>query len=90
MTHPMTHPMPHTPLTPNRVAITGRLDTMTIKGGSASITMLKDGYDTPTGVTATAGTAWVSEGQLEYLFDPAKHDQKPHVPFRLFAVALPK
>jgi hypothetical protein len=46
--------------------------------------------DTPTGVTAVAGTAWVSEGQLEYLFDPAKHDQKPHVPFQLFAVALPK
>jgi hypothetical protein len=68
----------------------GRLDTMTIKGDSASITMLKDGYDTPTGVTAIAGTAWVSEGQLEYLFDPAKHDQKPHVPFRLFAVPLPK
>jgi sugar lactone lactonase YvrE len=68
----------------------GRLDTMTVKGDSASITTLKDGYDTPTGVTAVAGTAWVSEGQLEYLFDPAKHDQKPHVPFRLFAVALPK
>jgi sugar lactone lactonase YvrE len=68
----------------------GRLDTMTVKGYSASITTLKDGYDTPTGVTAVKGTAWVSEGQLEYLFDPAKHDQKPQVPFRLFAVALPK
>jgi hypothetical protein len=67
----------------------GRLDTMTVKGDSASITTLKGGYDTPTGVTAVAGTAWVSEGQLEYL-DPAKHDQKPHVPFRLYAVALPR
>jgi sugar lactone lactonase YvrE len=68
----------------------GRLDTVTVKGDSARITTLKDGYDMPTGVTAVAGTAWVSEGQLEYLFDPAKHEQKPHVPFQLFAVALPK
>jgi sugar lactone lactonase YvrE len=68
----------------------GRLDTMTVKGDSAGISTLRDGYDTPTGVTAVAGTAWVSEGQLEYLFDPAKHSQKPHVPFRLYAVTLPR
>jgi sugar lactone lactonase YvrE len=68
----------------------GRLDTMTVKGDAASIATLKGGFDTPTGVTAVAGTAWVSEGQLEYLFEPAKHDQKPRVPFQLFAVALPK
>lgn len=81
------------PLRPNVFLLIeggGRLDTMTVKGDSATIITLEDGYDTPTGVTAVAGTPWVSEGQLEYLFDPAKHDQRPHVPFRLFAVALPK
>jgi len=81
------------PLRPNvfrRIEGGGRLDTMTIKGDSATIATLKDGYDTPTGVTAVAGTAWVSEGQLEYLFDPAKHDQKPRVPFHIFAIALPQ
>lgn len=81
------------PLAPNVFLLIegrGRLDTMTVKGDSVRITTLKDGFDTPTGVTAVAGTAWVSEGQLEYLFDPAKHDQKPRLPFRLYAVALPK
>jgi hypothetical protein len=63
---------------------------VTVKGDQASITTLQDGYDTPTGVAAAGRTAWVSEGQLEYLFDAAKHDQKPRVPFQLFAVALPK
>jgi streptogramin lyase len=68
----------------------GRLDTMTVKGDDAIIATLKDGYVTPTGVTPVAGIAWVSEGQLDYLFDPAKHGQKPRLPFRLFAVPLPK
>lgn len=68
----------------------GRLDTMTIKGDDAVIATLKDGYVTPTGVTPVGNVAWVSEGQLDYLFDPAKHDQKPRLPFRLFAVPLPK
>lgn len=68
----------------------GRLDTMTVKGDSVSISTLKDGYVTPTGVTRVAGTAWVSEGQLDYLFDAAKHGQKPRLPFKIFAVPLPK
>ena len=74
---------PHGPNTFLLIEGGGRLDTMIVKGDSASISTLKDGYDTPTGVTAVAGTAWVSEGQLEYLFDPAKHDQKPHVPLEI-------
>jgi sugar lactone lactonase YvrE len=68
----------------------GRLDTMTVKGDTADIVTLKHGYDTPTGVATVGTTAWVSEGQLEYLFDPAKRGQKPHLPFQLFPVALPK
>lgn len=50
----------------------------------------KDGYVTPTGVTPVGDIAWVSEGQLDYLFDPARHGQKPRLPFKLFAVPLPK
>ncbi len=68
----------------------GRLDTMTVKGDDALIATLKDGYVTPTGVTRVGDVAWVSEGQLDYLFDPAKHGQKPRLPFKLFAVPLPK
>jgi hypothetical protein len=68
----------------------GRLDTMTIKDNDASIRTLKDGFVTPTGVTRIGDIAWVSEGQLDYLFDPAKHGQKPRLPFKVFAVPLPK
>jgi hypothetical protein len=44
---------------------------------------------TPTGVAIAGGTAWVSEGQLSYLFDPSKKQQKPNLPFRLYPVVLP-
>jgi len=81
------------PLSPNVFLLIeggGRLDTMTVKGDTADIVTLKGGYHTPTGVATVGTTAWVSEGQLEYLFDPAKQRQKPHLPFQLFPVSLPK
>ena len=68
----------------------GRLDRMTIAGDNATIETIKDGYAVPTGVTQVGGNAWVSEGQLSYLFDPSKRDQKPHLPFHLFAVPIPQ
>jgi hypothetical protein len=55
------------PLSPNVFLLIeggGRLDTMTVKGDTADIVTLKDGYDTPTGVATVGTTAWVSEGQL--------------------------
>ncbi len=67
----------------------GRLDTMTVKGDEVSITTLHDGYVTPTGVTPVGNTAWVSEGQLDFIFDPKFKDKKPRLPFRVYAVAIP-
>ena len=64
----------------------GRLNTMTIDGDSASILTLKEGLDTPTSVTTVGDTAWVSEGQLEHLLEPAK----ARLPFQLFSVPIPK
>jgi len=54
----------------------GKLDTMTVKGDDVSIT-------TPVG-----NTAWVSEGQLDFLFEPKLKGQKPKLPFRVYAVPL--
>jgi sugar lactone lactonase YvrE len=68
----------------------GRLDRMTVSGDTAAIETLKEGFETPTGVTQVGDTAWVSEGQLSYIFDPSKQGQKPRLPFRLFAVPIPK
>ena len=45
---------------------------------------------TPTpGVTATKGMAWVVEGKLNYMQDPAMKDKDPGT-FNMFAVPLPK
>ena len=66
----------------------GRLDRMRIEGDSAVIETLHDGYAVPTGVTVTRNTAWVSEGQLSYVFDPAKKGQSPNVPFQIYSVPL--
>jgi hypothetical protein len=66
----------------------GRLDRMRIQGDRAVIETLKDGYAVPTGVAVVGHTAWVSEGQLSYVFDPAKKDQTPNVPFHIYSVPL--
>jgi sugar lactone lactonase YvrE len=67
----------------------GRLDTMTIQGDNAAIETLKDGMAIPTGSAAVGKTAWVSEGQLSYVFDPSKKGQTPNLPFHIYSVALP-
>jgi sugar lactone lactonase YvrE len=67
----------------------GRLDTLAIQGDKVVVATLKDGFSVPTGVASVGKTAWVSEGQLSYIFDPSKKDQKPNLPFRIYSVALP-
>jgi streptogramin lyase len=66
----------------------GRLDRMRIQGNHALIETLKEGYAVPTGVAVVGQTAWVSEGQLSYVFDPAKRSQSPNLPFRIYSVPL--
>ncbi len=66
----------------------GTLDLVTIAGDNARIETLKDGLAGPVGVTQVGDTAWVAEGQLGYLFDPALKDQKPSLPFRIVGVPL--
>ena len=67
----------------------GRLDRIIIHGDNAAVKTLRDGMAIPTGVAIAGGTAWVSEGQLSYLFDPSKKQQKPKLPFRVYPVVLP-
>ena len=55
-----------------------------------TVETLKDGFVTPTGVAIVGNTAWVSEGQLAYVFDPAKKSQKPNLPFHIYSVSLPE
>ena len=64
----------------------GRLDRVRVNDTHATIDTIKDGYAGPTGVTLQSGTAWVSEGQLGIIFDPARKGQAPHLPFKAYAV----
>jgi sugar lactone lactonase YvrE len=66
----------------------GRLDRMRIQADRAVIETLKDGYAVPTGVAVVGHTAWVSEGQLSYVFDPVKKGQTPNLPFHIYSVPL--
>ena len=66
----------------------GRLDRMRIQGNRALIETLHGGYAVPTGVAVVGQTAWVSEGQLSYVFDPAKKGLSPNVPFQIYSVPL--
>lgn len=67
----------------------GSLDLVTVKGGMAEISTIKDGFGGPVSVTQVGSTAWVAEGQLGHLLDPELKKQPPQLPFRLHAVALP-
>ena len=67
----------------------GSLDLVTVKGGTAEISTIKDGFGGPVSVTQVGSTAWVAEGQLDHLFDPELRKQQPNLPFRLQAVPLP-
>jgi hypothetical protein len=61
----------------------------TPKGDTVAVETLKDGFLTPTGITVVGHTAWISEGQLSYIFDPLQKIQKPNLPFHIYSVDLP-
>ena len=68
----------------------GRLDRVVIRGDAFAVTPIHDGFVTPTSVTRIGTTAWVSEGQLAFFFDPTKKNLSPSLPFRIYAVPLRK
>jgi sugar lactone lactonase YvrE len=65
----------------------GMLDRVIVSQDKASIETLAEGLSGPTAVAVVGTTAWVAEGQLSHLFDPAKNGP-PHLPFHITAVSL--
>jgi len=65
----------------------GTLDRVIVTQDKASIETLAEGFSVPTAVTMVGKTAWVTEGQLSHLFDPAKNGP-PRLPFYIKAVPL--
>ena len=70
----------------------GRMSIVTFSGTDMQtvvVTTLKEGMASTPGVTATKGMAWVVEGKLNYMQDPAMKDKDPGT-FSMFAVPLPR
>ena len=68
----------------------GGLDRVVIRGDAFAVTPIHDGFVTPTSVARIGTTAWVSEGQMAFFFDPSKKNLSPSLPFRIYAVPLRK
>ena len=65
----------------------GKLDKVTVKGDTAEIEIIKDGFVEPVSVTQVGNTAWVAEGKLSYIIGDNKKDPGA---FALKPVMLPK
>jgi sugar lactone lactonase YvrE len=52
----------------------GGLDRVVIRGDAFAATPIHDGFVTPTSVARIGTTAWVSEGQMAFFFDPSKKE----------------
>jgi hypothetical protein len=68
----------------------GSLDRLVIQSDSFVVTPIHSGFAVPTSVTQIGATAWVSEGQLSFFFDPSKKKLSPSLPFRIYGVPLRK
>lgn len=66
----------------------GSVDRLTVKGDEVEVETIKDGLAGPTAVALVGNTYWVTEGQLNHLFD-AKSGP-PHLPFRIVGFAAGK
>jgi len=66
----------------------GSLDRVVIQGDAFTVTTIRGGFATPTSVARIGATAWVSDGQLAFFFDPSKKGLSPSLPFRIYAVPL--
>jgi len=67
----------------------GRVALLTIEGDRAQMVPLVTGLDFPAAVTLVGRTAYVPEGKIGYLFDPARREEDPG-PFTIHAVRLPE
>jgi sugar lactone lactonase YvrE len=70
----------------------GKMSIVTFEGDglqNAVVTTIKEGLEMTPAVTATRGMAWIVEGKLPYMNDPAFKDKDPGM-FKMFAIPLPK
>src|ERR1700677_977633 len=66
----------------------GRLDEVHISGARPTITVIKEGLDTPTSAIAVGRTIYGVERKIEFVNDPELKGKDPG-PFKVFALPLP-
>lgn len=66
----------------------GRVSEITVKGDAATVTVIKDGFITPTAVSPIGNTLWVGEAKFAYRSDPKLKGQDPG-PFKAYALPMP-
>ena len=65
----------------------GRVDEVTIRGVNAEIKVLREGLNSPPGVTSVGNTAYAIEGKIGFLMDPKLKGQDPGA-FTIHAIPL--
>jgi streptogramin lyase len=63
----------------------GQVSELTFKGDTASVTVLKTGYQSPTAVSPTGDTLWIGESKFNYRRDSTLGDPNP---FKAYAIPL--
>ena len=69
------------------LALLAALALLEVRGDRVALTPLAEGLNGPVGVTVSGNTAYVVEGKIGYLIDPALRDQDPD-PFVIRAFPL--
>jgi hypothetical protein len=91
LSEPVKGPDGFRPIAGNRFLLAegtgGRIDEVTIEGDKAQIKVLREGMNSPPGVTLVGNTAFAVEGKIGYLMDPKLKGQDPGV-FKAYAIPL--
>jgi hypothetical protein len=91
LSQPVKGPDGFRPIAGNRFLLAegsgGRVDEVTIEGDKAQIKVLREGMNSPPGVTLVGDTAFAVEGRIGYLMDPKLRGQDPGA-FKAYAIPL--
>ena len=66
-----------------------QISELTLKGDTATVTVLGTGYQTATGVAPAGDTVWVGESKQNYWRDHALANADPN-PFKIYPLPMPK
>ena len=66
----------------------GKVSELSLHGDQATVTVIKDGFNTPTAVQPVGKVLWVGEAKFPFMRDPKLQNQDPG-PFQAYALPMP-